>query len=238
MNITRLPFELMQVDNIVAFSDFIEDQSDITWIDTITDSGSATVGDAVGGIMALVPSDGSVADNDETYIACPNEIFKLAAGKPLYGVCRLQFTEANTDDANVGFFFQNAIGANSILDNGAGLKVSGDTIGIYKVDGGTVWKCVTVVNGGTALVNTSTTTAGGSSYQKLEIFVEEESSTQIVATFKVDGDYLLDSTTGLRIRHVFAFASSTEMQVGAGVKNGDTNNETLNIDYIGACQVR
>lgn len=237
-NIVRLPHELMQVDNFVVFNDFTTDQADTVFIDTVTDSGSVAIGDAVGGVATLLPSDGTVTNNDEAYFACPNEVFKLAAGKPLYGVAYLKFTEGNTDDANIAFMFQNAIGADSIIDDGAGLKVSGSTLGIYKVDGGLVWKCVTAVNG-TSTVSTSSALSTSSSYQKLEIIVNELSTTQFVATFKVDDNYLLDSTTGLPIRHVGLYASATEMQIGVGIKNGaDTTVESLLLDYVCGAQVR
>lgn len=224
-------------DVIIIQDDFLYDQIDTAgFIDTITDSGTVTMGDAVGGIAALVPSDSSVADNDEAYFASPNEVFKLAAEKPLYAKARIQFTEANTDDANVFFGFGSAIAANFIVDNGAGMRTTGDVLGIYKVDGGTKWICISQVNG-TAVTTTSTTTAGGSSYQKLEVEVVDHDSVAGYATFKCNGEYLRD-TNGLVIRHRVPYASSTEMQVGFGVKNGFTNLETLNVDYVAAVQQR
>lgn len=236
MNLNRFTAPLYDLDTFHVFSDFWEDQADTVFIDTVTDSGSVAVGDSVAGIAVLTPSDGSVADNDEAYLATPNELFKYAAGKPIYGRCRLQFTEANTDDANVGFFFQNAVGADSILDNGGGLKVSGSTLGIYKVDGGTVWRCVSSCNG-TSTDTISTKTAGGSSYQVLEIICGDWDGVSMQVSFRVDGEYLKDSNGNL-IRHTVAIANATEMQVGVGVKNGDTNLETLNVDYLYAAQKR
>lgn len=154
----------------------------------------------------------------------------------MYAKARIQFTEANTDDANIFFGFGSAIAANFIVDNGAGMRTSGDVFGIYKTDGSTVWKCITQTNG-TAVTTTSTTTAGGSSYQKLEIELADHNSTTGYATFKVDNEYLKDSNGNI-IRHAVLYASATEMQVGFGVKNGDTNAETLNVDWVVAVQQR
>jgi hypothetical protein len=237
-NVARASRLMTAPDTYFVEDDFLGDQTDLYFVDTVTDSGSAAVGDAVGGIMVLTPSDGTVADNDEAYIACPNEVFKFAAGKPMHAVARIQFTEINTDDANIAFGFQNAVGANSIVDNGGGPKVSGSACCIYKNDGGTVWRCITSMNG-TSTDSVSTTTAGGSSYQLLEIDVVDSNinSGYISCSFKVDGRYLVDSN-GIVIKHHVAISSATEMQVFAGVKNGDTNLETLNIDYIAACQLR
>lgn len=233
-NQAHWPNFLREIDTVILASDFLDDQSDVVFVDTITDSGSVTIGDAVRGIAALVPSDGTVADNDEAYFASPNEVFKFAAGQPLYGRASVQFTEANTDDANVFFGFMNAIAANSIVDNGAGPQASGCHAVLEKRDGETQWR-LTTRNGSASTSTLSTTTAGGSAYQKLEILVEDYTGTSCQVTAKVNGDFLRDSNN-LPIRHTILYASATEMQVGFGVKNGGANLETLNVDYVCATQ--
>lgn len=236
MKINRFTAPLWNLDTFHIFDDFWQDQSDINWVDTVTDLGSVAMGDAAGGIVTLTPSDGTVADNDEAYLASPNELFIFADAQPIYGRARLQFTEANTDDANIVFGFQNAVGADSLIDNGGGPKVSGSTLAIYKVDGGTVWRCASACNG-TSTDTVSTTTAGGSAYQELEIICNDWDGTSMQVTFKVDGNYLKDSN-GYVIRHTVAIASATEMAAFVGVKNGGANNQTLLVDYIYAAQAR
>jgi hypothetical protein len=212
------------------FDDFLDDQSDLFWIDTVTDTGTAAVGDAASGIMTLTPSDGTVADNDEVYLATANEIFKFAADTPFVGGARIKFTETTANVYNCGVFFQNAIGADSILDNGGGLKVSGSTAGIYKIDGGTNWLCVTA-NNSSSTVSTSSTAAASNAYQNLEIEVLPFSSTQVKVVFRVDGVPLKDSSTGQDIVHTVTVASATEMQFGMGAKLGAaTNNDALLVD--------
>jgi hypothetical protein len=220
------------------FEDFLDDQSDLFWVDTITDSGSAAVGDAVNGVMVLTPSDGTVADNDEVYLATPNALFKFAADQPFMGGCRLQFTETTAGVYNAAFGFANAVAADLLVDNGGGLRVTGSILAIYKVDGGTVWKAVSRVNSVLIADSTSTTTAGGTNYQELEIEVTPLDSTRVKAVFKV-GDiigpttYLTDATTGFPIEHIIPVASSVVMQCFAGAKLGAaTNNDVLNLDYI------
>ena len=218
------------------FSDFIDDQSDIVAVDTITDTGTVTIGDAVGGIVALVPSDGTVADNDEAYLATPNEVFKFAAGKPIWCEAYVQFTEANTDDANIAFGMANAVAANLLVDNGAGFRTSGSIIAFLKVDGETVWRVVSRCNA--TLNNTLTTiTAGGAAYQRLQIECVDRDPTYFKVMFKIDDQYAR-GTDGRVIEHILPFASATEMQLFLGVKNGDTNLETLNCDWWSASQTR
>ena len=81
-------------------------------------------------------------------------------------------------------------------------------------------------------------TAGGASFQTFDIEIDNQGDggTNVLVHFKINGAPCYDATTGLQIEHVIPIASSTEMHLGAGVKNGAANLETLVIDYIGACQ--
>lgn len=220
-----------------VYSDFTnEDQLDAIGIDTVTDSGTVTVGDAAAGILALVPSDGTVADNDEAYFASPNECWKYAAGKPITFRASVQFTEANTDDANIGVGLANAVAANLLVDDGAGFRTSGSIAAFLKVDGETVWRCVSRCN---ATLNSTTTsiTAGGSSYQLLEIEIVDGFGANFAVVFKIDREYCRDSN-GVIIRHVLPYASATEMQMFLAVKNGGATLETLNCDWWSCSQTR
>ena len=57
-----LPWLLAQRNQFTIQDDFLRDVDAADWVTTLTDSGTASVGDAVGGVIALVPSDGTVAD--------------------------------------------------------------------------------------------------------------------------------------------------------------------------------
>ena len=209
------------------------------WTSVLTDSGTATIGDAAGGILALVASDGTVADNDEAYIRSASEIFLFAAAKPMFCEARLQYTEANTDDANVIFGFASAVAANHLQDNGAGPLASYSGAVFFKVDGGTNWNVEKSIAGTQTTaeltaansLTKSAQTAGGASYQTLRIEAEPHGGGTMDVSFFIDGVlvYKMKDTT---------YASATEMHVFAGVKNGDTNLETLNVDYIEAWQLR
>lgn len=237
-NLNRFTAPLWDLDVFHVFDDFWMDQTDLTFVDTVTDSGSVAIGDATRGIATLTPSDGTVADNDEVYLASANELFLFAAGRPIYGRCRLQFTETASGVYNAAFGFQNAVGANSLIDDGGGPKVSGSTLAIAKIDGETVWRLYTACNG-VSTTTKSQTTAGGSAYQVLEIFCEDVGDgVNMRVLAKVDGEYLKDAN-GYVIRHTVAIASATEMQVFAGAKLGAaTNNDVLLVDYIYAHQAR
>lgn len=210
------------------------------WSMVATDGGTASISDAVKGVLAMTPSDATAGDNDEVYVHSTTELFKFLDGKPIIAESKVQFSEANTDDANVAFGLANAPAADLLVDNGAGLRTTGDILAIYKVDGGTAWKVVSSCNS-TQTISTSTTTAGGSSYQTLRIEARPVANAQDVfeVSFFVDDAVLLDSTTLKPIKHRVDYSTSpTEMSLFLGCKNGGTNAETLNVDYAGAWQLR
>lgn len=224
------------ISTFSIFDDFWQDQSDINWIDTITDSGTVLTGDDVNGIAVFTPSDSTVADNDEAYIGTPNENFKWGTNREIYARAKLRYTAVVAADPNIAFGLQNAVGANSIADGG-GVKTSGSTACIEKKDGETAFRCTTATNG------TATTTLSGKSIAAatdyvLEIIVKDWDAVSMMATFKVDGEYLKD-TNGNVIRHSIPIASATEMQGFAGIKLGAaTNNDTLLLDWWFFSQTR
>ena len=188
--------------------------------------GTATIADGVKGIVALSPG---AADNDEIYMAAVNETHKFAAGAVFVGEALLTFTEAATNDANVIFGFTNAVAANTLVDDGAGPRVTGDYVAMWKVDGGTQWYAG-VQSNGTQLPTNDTlvepkVTAGGGTYERLKIKVVCESSTKAWAEFWRNG-------ANVETIH-FDYASATEMQLFCGVKNGGSNAETLSVDLFG-----
>jgi hypothetical protein len=216
------------------FDDFNAFNTGDLWTDTSGDTGaSVAASDARGGIAVITTG---ATDNNEAYLLSTKEIFLIGASKPIYVECSLQFAEANTDDANVAFGLMNAVGADSIVDDGAGLKTSFSGACFYKVDGGTVWKFITSI-GTTNTITNTTITAGGSAYQRLAIEIMPINSTTALAYPRIDGQQCVDSNGNL-IVHSITFASATEMQIFVGAKAGGANSEVVNVDWIGGIQKR
>lgn len=198
------------------------------WASLASDSGASVAhSDARGGKVVLTTGG---TDNNEALLKSATECVLWAADKGSICEARIQYSEANTDDANVCFGLADAMGANLMVDDGAGPKTSFSGALIYKKDGGTVWRCM-ASNGSTQSDSVSTTTAGGSSDQVLTI-IANSVGTNMEILYQVDGVYLVDSN-GVVIKHTVAVASLTEMQIGAYVKAGGSNSEVLTVDYIG-----
>lgn len=237
MNINRFTSPLMDLQTVYVFDDFWQDQSDINAIDTITDSGTVLMGDDINGVATLTPADGTVADNDEAYLATPNEIFRFGTNREIYGRFKFRYTAVVAADPNICVGFQNAVGANSIVDNGAGPKTSGSCLAVFKNDGGTVFVVASACNGTATTTTTNKTIAAATDYV-VEILCRDWDGVSMQVMFKVDGEYLRD-TSNNPIKHTVAIASSTEMQMFAGIKLGAiTNNDTLLLDYWYGAQTR
>ena len=238
MKLLELPDDLKNRRMFGFFDDFEWYVTAHRFTSVLSNSGTIAVGDAAGGIVTLTPSDGTVADNDEAYLKSTAEMFLFANEKPLLYEVRQKFVEANTDDANVAHGFMNAVAADSILDTGGGPAASFSGAVLYKVDGGTVWRFRTSV--GTDYVDTVTRhTAGGSSYQTLRIEIRQGSAGAggLEAVPFLDGVQMQDANYK-PIKHAITYTSATEMNAFSGVKNGDTNLETLLLDYMAAYQLR
>ena len=204
------------------------------WTTLVADTTpTVTTPDAVNGLVRLFTD---TTDNNEVAIRSTIELFRFGTNRSIYCKAKIQYSENDTNKANVFVGFQNAIAANTLVDNGGGVRTSGSNACIYKIDGGTVWRCQSMCNG-TSTDTVSTTTAGGSSAQILEIIVNDyDNGTNMEVLFKVDGVYLRDSNNNV-IRHTVAIASSTEMNVGVYVKTGGgAGGETLDCDYLYASQ--
>jgi len=218
------------------FEEFSHLSSGDLWTDTSGDSGAGwSAGDAVGGVAVGVTG---ATDNNEAYLHSTAAQFKIANDKPLIAEAYLQFTEANTDDANVFFGLADSIGANTLTDDGGGMKSSFSGAAIYKVDGGSNWNAI-YSDGATQTIVELTAAnaydgvakaAGGAAYQRLRIELDPRNAAVDVKFF-IDGS-LVYKMSGKTI------ASAVVMEAGFGVKAGGANEETLNVDYVMAYQLR
>lgn len=237
--IVRIPHQLEVVDD---FEWFVTAHR---WTSLAADSGaSVAVGDAVNGVVALTTGG---TNNNEALLRTTAELFKFQANKPFVGEMRFQYAEANTDDANIFIGFADAMGADLMVDDGAGPKASFSGAGFYKVDGGTRWQVISSV-GTTRTADDTVHTAGGSGYVTVRIEWLPENATTGEVVFLIDpaggqnlqpARYYTEANRRLNvIRHTVTFASATEMHFGAYVKAGGANSEVLNVDVAGFAQSR
>ena len=232
-NIARMPQGWIDsTSNVSVFDDFTG--VSIAAYTITKDAGiTAPTVTGLGGLLAIT---GDATDNDEVYVSTPT-IFKAGNGYALECAALLQFSEANTSAANVIFGFASSVGAALMVANGAGPRVTGNVIAIYKVDGGTVWRCVTRWGSTTSVTDTvSTSTAGGSTYQDLRISIADgAASGTCMVTFYLGGSQLKDAN-GVPIIHNFTNSGASAMSLVVGLKQGSTTPEALNVQKWFASQ--
>lgn len=218
------------------FDDHEEFVTGDRWTSLVADSGSSVaVSDAAGGILVLTTG---ATDNNEVAVRTTREIFRFANNKPMLGEWRIQYAEANTDDANVMVGFMDAVGANAMIDDGGGPKASYSGAVFFKVDGGTRWQVESSLGSSQTTtdltaansLSKSAQTAGGSSYQTLRIEVIPVSSTEAEVSFWIDGVHVM--------KHSLTYTSATEMHAFVYAKAGAANSEVINVDYSAPFQDR
>ena len=182
--------------------------------------------DGVGGLLSI-GCDGD--DNDECYVSSMVECFKFAADKWLYFEVHVKLTEANTNAANFIIGLSDTVGADSLVDDGAGPMASYDGAVFFKVDG-------------TMKIQFETSNAGDQvTNADVEDFV---TATDYVLGFLFDPN---DGVTGKITPYVDGVAGTThditlagleEMHVLMGSKAGGANEEALVVDAVHVVQVR
>lgn len=228
-------------DYHVIEDDFTEDLESNRWVATTGsgDGGSATVGDAVGGVLAILTN---AQDNTEEYVESANETFKFAANKPLRFRARVQFTEASTNKANIIVGLMDAVAADALVNDGGGPKSSYSGAVFFKEDGQTLWSVeasisTTQTTAQLTAANTLTGksyTAGTASgvYKWLQIEFNPISSTSAEIVFNIDGEDVYKMVGNF-------ITNATEMQIVLGAKAGGASaNETLNVDFVSCIQKR
>lgn len=224
--------DLVRFSDDFFFFNLDESGSEGFWVLDANDSGGVTIEEEHGGVITLAASDGTAADNDESYIVSLSELFKPAAGAndgDILGIfeARVKLTEANTDDASITFGLHGGDTVdveNFIADGGATIQDSGQSMAFLKSDGGTVYKGV--VRDSALDTDSDVGAFSDGNWQKLRIVVSDADTSD----GSLEVEFFVDGVSGGSLD--YALASATEMRLILGVKNGDTNAETLKIDKV------
>ena len=182
--------------------------------------------DAAGGVLSIATTG---TDNDESYVASIAQNWLFATTKPLWFEARVALTEANTDDANIIVGLSDTVGANTLLDNGAGPAASYDGAAWFKVDGGTVWQFETS-NAGTQATTTNVGAFVTNTWYRLGFIFDPNNGTTGLVTPYLNG--VAGAAKNITL------AGLEEMHILLGAKAGGGNAETLRCDYVKVLQVR
>lgn len=228
-SVLQSPWTYINKDEYAVADDFTHWIDADEWTVLHADGGATVTHEGPG--RSWINMEIKTTDNDEAAIVTTNELFKFITLVPIHVTARIQYTEVNTDDANVAFGLADAIGANFITDDGAALAIANEGAVIYKLDGDTTWRFATEMDT-VQTTSQSTTTAGGATPQVLEIDIIPTTATTFQARPFVNGVQLLDSTSGDPIMHTITLGTATDMDLGVYGKTGAAQEENIRIDYI------
>lgn len=219
-------------DWIIFMDDFITPSVDdiangSTGYAVITDAiGTTGVVDGLGGWIGVNATN---TDNNETYFSSASEAFTFDTDKKLIFKARIRLTEANTDDANWIIGLSNTVGANTLQDAGAGPVASYDGAVFFKEDGDMSIQFETS-NAAAQVTNDDVATfVSGTIYNLAFVYDYGDGTTGTVTPY-------VNGVAGTA--HSITIAGLEEMHIVFGVKAGDTNAETLQVDYVLVVQER
>lgn len=193
------------------------------------------VEDGVGGLLGIATDS---INNDDVYVQS-GEHFKFQDDCPLRFECLMQYSEANTNAANVLLGLMDAPSAGDLGDDGAGLPASYSGCLFYKLDGESFWRFESSV-GATQTSTALSHTAGGSAYHRFGILFQPITSTAAEVIPFFDGAQCTDYFDNSPVKHVISFTGATEMAVAFGLKSGGTGNvaESMLVDWVDCNQLR
>ena len=208
---------------------------------TAASTGTAVVGNGTWGIIPLITA---ATNNDDVTIEHPNEIVSFEADKPWTACFLIAWNEVNIDDENIAIGVANAPGSGMCVNDGGGFISTNTSCAVlFKVDGGTVWKCTAGASAATQAANVKTSNVPASSgisgvnlgWQWCEIIWTPVSSTLGYVEFRINDRDLRDvSVEGQpRIRIPVVIGAAATMALFASIKAGAAQVSTLNVDLWG-----
>lgn len=236
MKLLDLPQAVRERRMFGFFDDFEWYLAPHRWTSLTADAGTAvTVGNTTpNGAVVLTTA---ALDNSECALGTTTRPLRPADDKPLMLECRIQYTEAAVNAANIFVGVADTLAAaDLLLDNGQGPRPALHGVGLYKVDGESTWRVVSV-RGGVPLITASTVPAGGPAPQTLRLEIQPLDASVAEVVFHIDDSQVRDAV-GFPVKHLFPLAGCPALQAGVFLKAGSTAVETLAVDYIALYQLR
>lgn len=222
--------DFVDQDRTLAWEDnFLWYISPHLWTATLTDSGTVTALTTHGGGVAIAASDGSVVDNDQSYLSWTNKNILPTNLKPIVFQAIVLATEAATSAANWIVALSSNSSAELLVDDGAGIAASFSGLGFFKVDGGLNWKIFASIGGTQTIVELTAVNsldkiahvAGSTSKQTLRVEFIPFNSTTAEVIYYIDGVAVY--------KFNWTYTSVVAMAPTIGVKGGSSTAETINV---------
>lgn len=241
-NLLDMPDNIARRRQYELFDDFLWYSDTLNWTKVLTGGATIAVNDGPAGILTISGIDSTL--DREAYLRSTTAIYLFAAGKPVALEAMLQWSEANTNKADIIFGLMNSVASGALGNGGTGPKTSFSGAVLYKLRNGTSWNAMASI-GSTQTSNLSNQLTNAANnlattYTRLRIeFRPIPGGSTGEVTYFVDGQQLKDTGNPPRpIKHVITYTGAVNMQLMVGLKQGSTSPEVLNVDYLSAWQMR
>lgn len=248
--LSPLDVHIRQRQIAALFDDFMSYTDTQNWTKVLDGANAGTVAagaSAQGGQLVLSTS--AAHTSNVAMAHSTNKIFKFAQDQPIIAECRMQFTEANVNEANVLFGLSSVItGAAGLFVVDAGVATSFSGALIYKIGGQTSWNTISSQGAAQSITKVNTTDADGNAgdgnWHTFRIEVQPITSTLAEVRYFIDGLQVRSTvvpTAAFGIVDQLTYTGAAAMAVVVGICSGAataTNAEVLNVDYIDVEQVR
>lgn len=250
MKLSPLDVYLRQRQIAAIFDDFWEYTDTQRWTKVLDGTNAGTVAAGTtsqGGQLVLTTSATHTSNVAMTHTT--NKGFKFTQDQPIIAECRLQFTEENTNEANVLFGLSSVItGAGGLFNVDTGVSSNFSGALIYKIGGTTNWNTISSVGTTQTITKVNTLDVYGNAsdgnFHTLRIEVQPITSTLAEVRYFIDGLQVRSTvvpTATFGIVDQMTYTGAVAMAVVVGICSGATtatNAEVLNVDYIDVEQVR
>lgn len=224
-----MPIACLPKDYVIYFDDFYEYDATATVGNyvAVSDGGTIAPIDSKGGALSIATG---TVDNDESYVSSIAEDFLFETDKKLWFECRFSLTEAATDKANFIIGLSDTVGANTLVDNGAGPAASYDGVVFFKVDGGTVFQFESS-NAASQVTSSDVGDFVSATNYRVGFLYDYNDGVTAKVTPYIDG-------VQAGLAHDLTISGLAEMHILLGVKAGSAAAETLVVDYVHVVQER
>lgn len=248
--LSPLDVHIRQRQIAALFDDFFEYVDTQRWTKVLDGTNAGTVaagGSAQGGQLVLTTSAGHTSN--VAMVHTTNKPFLIAQDQPLIAEARLQFTEQNTNEANVVFGLSSVItGQGGLFNADTGVSSNFSGALIYKLGGTSQWNTISSIGAVQTITKVNTLDANGKAsdgnWHTFRIEIQPITASLAEVRYFIDGLQLRSTvvpTAVMGIVDQMTYTGAAAMAVVAGIESGATtatNAEVLNVDYIDAEQVR
>jgi len=230
---------------VELFSDFTSYVSGTDFSSVLTASVTAATSDSFPGVVTL--TDVPAVANDEAYIVGASKFLDISQAGAIVFECAFRYAEQNTAYLNLIAGLTSNTTSGILATGSGGPRTTSSNFLVSKAGNATTlqpYSCYSRGSIGTNFLQTLKTDqlpiADNTTWNTIRIEVVRIDSSYVEATYKFNGQPMLDAVRHQPFKHRCQYGTALPMAPVVGFRTGATatNAETIDIDYIYAGQMK